>query len=67
MFKKISRFLRFSEKRSVKIILILFFIINMLKESTRCFNNITFKKFKNNLIKDKKACLARSNSNNCRK
>ena len=39
----------------------------MLRESTRCFNNIIFKKFKNDLIKDKKTCLTRNNSNNYRK
>ena len=39
----------------------------MLKESTRCFNNITFKKFKNDLISDKKTCLTYKSSNNYRK
>ena len=46
-------------------ILILFFIINILKKSTRYSNNITLKKFENDLIKDKKAYLIRNNSNNC--
>ena len=67
MFKKISRSLRFSEKRNAKITLILFSVINILKESTRYLNNITFKKSKNDLIKDKKAYLTRNNSNNYRK
>ena len=39
----------------------------MLKESTRYFNNITFKKFKNDLIEDKKAYLIYNNSNNYRR
>ena len=67
MPKKISRFLKFSEKRNVKMILILFFTINISRKSTRYFNNIIFEKFKNDLIKDKKACLTYNNSNNCRK
>ena len=48
-------------------ILILFFAINILKESTRYFNNMIFEKLKNDLIKNKKACLTRNSSNNCRR
>ena len=47
--------------------LILFFIVNISRKSTHYLNNITFEKFKNDLIKDEKACLTRNNSNNYRK
>ena len=47
--------------------LILSSAINISKKSTRYFNNMTFEKFKNDLIKDKKACLIRNNSNNYRR
>ena len=47
--------------------LILFSTINISRKSTRYSNNITLKKLKNDLIKNKKACLARNNSNNYRK
>ena len=39
----------------------------MLRKPTRYFNNIIFKRFKNDLIKDKKIYLTRNNSNNYRK
>ena len=48
-------------------IFILFSIVNISKKSTRYFNNITFKKLKNNLIRDKEICLTRNNSNNYQK
>ena len=67
MLRKISRSLKFSKKRSVKMALILSSAINISKKSTRYFNNMTFEKFKNDLIKDKKACLIRNNSNNYRR
>ena len=67
MSKKISRFLKFSEKRNVKMILILSSTVNISKKSTRYFNNIIFKKLKNDLIKNKEAYLTHNNSNNYQK
>ena len=39
----------------------------MLRESTRYFSSMTFKKLKNDLIRDKETCLIHNNSNNYRK
>ena len=64
ILKKISKFLRLFEKRNVIIFLFLSFIINILNELTRYFNNITFKKLKNDFINNKKICFTYKNSNN---
>ena len=48
-------------------ILILFFIVNISSESTRCFNNIIFEKSKNDFINDNEICLINNNSKSYRK